>query len=90
MESRKHATAAQAQLSAELDSARAKLVVATEQLDQQQRSFMAGAEEERRTAQSKEASLQASTLSGEPSSCKPPPSSPSFDVALRLQMTSAR
>ncbi len=55
-ESRKHAAAAQAQLSAELDSARAKLAAATEQLDQQQRSFTAGAEEERRAAQSKEAS----------------------------------
>ena len=54
MESRKHAAAVQAQLGAELDSARTRLASATEKLDQQQRSL----EEEKRAAKSSEASLQ--------------------------------
>ena len=84
-ESRKHAAAAQAQLSAELDSARAKLAAATEQLDQQPRSFTAGAEEERRAAQSKEALLQASTPLGVFNESRALPLPPSFDAALLLR-----
>ena len=84
-ESRKHAAAAQAQLSAELDSARAKLAAATEQLDQQPRSFTAGAEEERRAAQSKEALLQASTPLGVFKESRALPLPPSFDAALLLR-----
>ena len=69
-EGKKHAAAAQAQLSAELDTARARLAAASEELDQQQRSFTAGAQEERRAAQSKEALLQASATQSPPRTCE--------------------
>ena len=59
-ESKKHAALAHAQLGAELDSARARLVAANEKLEQQQRSSTASMEDERQAIKSKEESLQVS------------------------------
>ncbi len=59
-ESKKHAEAAHAQLSAELESARARLVAANEKLEQQQRSSTVSMDEERQATKSKEESLQVS------------------------------
>ena len=86
-EGRKHAAAAQAQLSAELDSARARLAAAAEKLDQQQRSFTAGAQEERRAAQSKEALLQASAFHSLAKLVTAPTSQVPHNAAVRLDVT---
>lgn len=59
-ESKRHAAAAHAQLSAELDSARARLLATNEELEQQHRSSTASMEEERQAIRSKEESLQVS------------------------------